>query len=61
MYSFSQNRPALRKILGKPLTSLFQQGLRNLFLENCFLGNSAPPISMDESVASKEPMAEKEH
>lgn len=45
---------ALRKILGKPLTSVSQQGLRNLFLENCFLGNSA-------FVASKELMVEKEH
>lgn len=61
MYSFSQNSLELRKILGKSLTSVFQQGLRNLFLENCFLGNSASPLSMDESVASKEPMVEKEH
>lgn len=41
VHSFSQNSLALRKILGKLLTSVFQQGLRNVFLENCFLVNSA--------------------
>lgn len=56
MFSFSQNSFALGKILG----ILFQQGLRNLSLENCFLGNSASPASTGRSVASKEPTAEKE-
>lgn len=34
-------QPCTKENTGKSLTSVFQQGLRNLFLENCFLGNSA--------------------
>lgn len=60
VFAFSQNSLALGKVVGKSLISLFQQGLGNLFLENHWLWNSASPVSMGGSVASKEPMAEKE-